>query len=88
MKFGLRGTRGVSRVLTLLLAALPVSAQLPPSGTLSPSDWPSFRAAVADLEKRLPAAPDKCAITYEIARTYASAKQWRKRWIGSAECPT
>lgn len=80
MKFVSRpipGTRGLSRViLTLWLAALPLIAQLPPSGTLSASDWPLFRAAVADLEKRLPNAPDRCAITYEIAKTYASAKQW------------
>ncbi len=76
MKFVLTGTCGFSRVIALWLAALPVSAQLPPSGTLSATDWPLFRAAVADLEKRLPAAPDKCALTYEIAKTYASAKQW------------
>jgi hypothetical protein len=60
----------------LWFAALPLCAQLPPSGTLSPGDWPLFRAAVADLERRLPAAPDQCAVTYEIAKTYASAKQW------------
>jgi hypothetical protein len=77
MKFVSRGTRGFSRVLLKLwLAALPVSAQLPPSGALSPTDLPLFRAAVADLEKRLPNAPDQCAMTYEIAKAYASAKQW------------
>jgi sugar lactone lactonase YvrE len=31
---------------------------------------------VADLEKRLPTTPDNCALTYEIAKAYASAKQW------------
>jgi hypothetical protein len=77
MKFVSYVTRGFSRVfLTLCFAALPVSAQLPPSGTLSTADWPQFRAAVADLEKRLPNAPDKCALTYEIAKACASAKQW------------
>jgi sugar lactone lactonase YvrE len=77
MKFVLRGARGFNSViLTLWFAALTASAQLPPSGTLSASDWPQFRAAVADLEKRLPSAPDKCALTYEIAKAYASAKQW------------
>lgn len=77
MKLVSPGTRGFSPVvLMLFLAALPVSAQLPPSGTLSASDLPSFRAAVANLEKRLPAAPDKCAVTWEIAKSYAPAKQW------------
>jgi sugar lactone lactonase YvrE len=71
------GTRGFSRVIfTLWLAAVPMTAQLPPSGTLSAADLPFFRAAVADLEKRLPTAPDQCALTYEIAKAYASAKQW------------
>jgi hypothetical protein len=81
MKFVLRHTLPAA----LWFAALPVSAQLPPSGTLSATDWPLFRAAVADLEKRLPNAPDRCAITYEIAKTYASAKQWPETmdWLRS-----
>jgi hypothetical protein len=37
----------------LCFAAWPVSAQLPPSGTLSDNDWPLFRAAVAQLEQHL-----------------------------------
>jgi sugar lactone lactonase YvrE len=71
-------------LLALCCAALPISAQLPPSGTLSASDWPLFRAAVAELEKRLPTAPDKCALTYEIAKSWASAKQWPETmdWLG------
>lgn len=72
MKFVLRHALSAA----LWFAMLPLSAQLPPSGTLSPSDGPQFRAFAADLEKRLPAAPDQCAVTYELAKTYASAKQW------------
>jgi SMP-30/Gluconolactonase/LRE-like region len=62
--------------LALSLAAWPVSAQLPPSGTLSDTDRPLFRAEVTRLEKLLTAAPDKATVTYLMARTWASAKQW------------
>jgi sugar lactone lactonase YvrE len=62
--------------VALCFAGLPVSAQLPPSGTLSDSDWPLFRAEVARLEKLLSSAPDTDTVTYEMARTWASAKQW------------
>ncbi len=62
--------------LALSLAAWPVYAQIPPSGTLSETDWPLFRAEVARLEKLLISAPDKATVTYLMARTWASAKQW------------
>jgi hypothetical protein len=53
-----------------------VRGQLPPAGTLSEADWPSFRAEIARIEKLLPSAPDKATVTYQMARTWASAKQW------------
>jgi SMP-30/gluconolaconase/LRE-like protein len=62
--------------LSVFLAVLPAAAQLPPSGTLSDSDLPQFRAAVDRLEKLLPSAPDKNTVTYEMARTFAAGKQW------------
>jgi len=70
-------------MLALALAAWPASAQLPPSGTLSDSDWPLFRAEIARIEKLLSAAPDKATVTYEMARTWASAKQWPEtmQWL-------
>jgi SMP-30/Gluconolactonase/LRE-like region len=52
-----------------------VRGQLPPAGTLSEADWPSFRAEIARIEKLLPSAPDKATVTYQMARTWASAKQ-------------
>jgi sugar lactone lactonase YvrE len=63
-------------LLAVSFAICPLSAQLPPSGTLSESDWPSFRAEIARIEKLLPSAPDKATTTYQMARTWASAKQW------------
>jgi hypothetical protein len=63
-------------IIALTIAAVSAFAQLPPSGTLSESDQPLFRAAVAQIEKRLSTAPDKGTVTYEMAKTWASAKQW------------
>jgi sugar lactone lactonase YvrE len=62
--------------VAVLAAALPAGAQLPASGTLSDTDWPLFRAEVARIENLLASAPDKNTVTYEMARTWASAKQW------------
>jgi hypothetical protein len=62
--------------LVLMLAVWPATAQLPPSGTLSDHDLQSFRDAVARIETLLPSAPDKATLTYEMARTWAAAKQW------------
>ena len=72
--------------MALCCAAWPVSAQLPVSGTLSDSDWPLFRAEIARLEKLLPSAPDKITMTYEMSRTWASAKQWPETmdWLRKA----
>jgi sugar lactone lactonase YvrE len=76
-----RNLKAIPRKAWFLLPALsfavwPASAQLPASGTLSDSDWPLFRAEVARIEKLLISAPDKDTVTYEMARTWASAKQW------------
>ena len=60
----------------VMIGAVPVSAQLPASGTLSDRDWPLFRAEVARVEKLLSPTPDKATMTYEMARTWAFAKQW------------
>jgi hypothetical protein len=49
--------------------------QLPSSGTLSDGDWPLFRAEVARVERLLTSALDKDTVMYEMARTWASAKQ-------------
>ncbi|MGH9645283.1 MAG: SMP-30/gluconolactonase/LRE family protein [Bryobacteraceae bacterium] len=67
---------GWSVRLALSLAVWPAFAQLPPSGTLSDSDRPLFRAEIARLERLLSSAPDKATVTFELARTWASAKQW------------
>lgn len=62
----------------LLLLALPLSAfaQLPASGELSGPDMPLFRAEVARIDKLLISSPDKATVTYQMARTWAAAKQW------------
>ncbi len=60
----------------LLFAVRLAWGQLPPSGTLPETDWPSFRAEIARIEKLLPSAPDKATVAYQMARTWASAKQW------------
>jgi hypothetical protein len=75
----------VGRYLALAfsLAVWPASAQLPASGSLADNDWPLFRAEVARVEKLLSSAPDKGTVTYEMARTWASAKQWPEtiQWL-------
>src|SRR5260370_1267664 len=71
----LRCIPGWSLTLVLSLAAWPAFAQWPASGTLSDTDWPLFRAEIARIEKLLNSAPDKATVTYEMARTWASAKQ-------------
>jgi hypothetical protein len=67
-----------ARLLVPILSfgAWSASAQLPASGTLSDADLPRFHAEIARLERLLETAPDKDTVTYEIARTWASAKQW------------
>jgi hypothetical protein len=77
-----------SRTVTLALwmGMGAASAQIPPSGTLSDTDGPAFRAEVARLENLLVTAPDKGSITYGLARTWASAKQWPEaiQWLQRA----
>jgi hypothetical protein len=53
---------------------------------LSEADWPSFRAEIARIEKLLPSAPDRVTVTYQMARTWASAKQWPEtmEWLRKA----
>jgi hypothetical protein len=78
--------------LALALAVRPAAAQLPASGSLPEADWPLFRAEIARIEKLLASAPDKAAVTYQMARTWASAKQWPEtmewlRQVGSPPLP-
>jgi hypothetical protein len=62
------------------------SAQLPASGTLSDKDLPLFRAEVGRIEKLLSSAPDTATVTYQMARTWAAAKQWPEaiEWLRKA----
>ena len=65
------------RALLLLLSiAWRASAQLPISASLSEADSTSFRAEIVRIERLLTSAPDKGAVTYQMARTWGSAKQW------------
>jgi hypothetical protein len=68
---------------SIWLATFPALSQLPPSGTLSDTDRPLFRAEVARIEKLLISAPDKATVTYQMARTWASARQWPEtmQWL-------
>jgi SMP-30/gluconolaconase/LRE-like protein len=70
-------------ILALLAGCGVASAQLPPSGTLSDKDWPLFRAELSRIEKLLSSAPDTAAVMYQMARTWASAKQWPEtmQWL-------
>jgi hypothetical protein len=69
-------TRGANALALLLLTACAAFAQLPASATLPEPDSTQFRAEIARLEKLLISAPDKNAVTYQIARTWAAGKQW------------
>jgi SMP-30/Gluconolactonase/LRE-like region len=71
------------RCLVFGLALLPVFAQLPQSATLSESDRPLFRAEIDRVEKSLNSASDKSTLSYQMARTWASAKQWSEtiEWL-------
>src|SRR5258708_62237 len=70
-------------LISLWIALFGALAQLPPSGTLSEGDWTLFRAEVARVERLLTSASDKDTAIYEMARTWASAKQWPEatRWL-------
>ena len=68
----------------LFLAALfAARAQLPPSGALSQTDWPLFRAEVQRVEKQLAASPGNCWVMNEVARTWASGQQYPEtvQWL-------
>jgi sugar lactone lactonase YvrE len=69
-------TVGMNAFVFLLSIAWPASAQLPASATLSAADTGLFHAEIARIEKLLTSAADKGAVTYQMARTWASAKQW------------
>ena len=75
-----------SVILACLLAAWPSTAQLPASGSLSESDRRSFLAEVDRIGKLLQSAPDPAAVTYQMARTWASGKQWSEsiEWLRKA----
>lgn len=72
--------------LALGIAVASAWAQLPASGVLSPSDEPLFRDEVARIENLLRADPGECALTYQMARTWASGKQWPEtiQWLHRA----
>ena len=60
----------------IVVGAGALLAQLPPSGNLSESDRPFVQAEISRLEKLQPSAADQPAIAYQLARTWAYAKQW------------
>ena len=72
------------RLVLLLWGSVWAWAQLPPSEPLPESDAPLFRAEIARIDALLPTAPDKPAIGYEMARTWAFGKQWPEamEWLG------
>jgi hypothetical protein len=63
-------------ITSLCFGVTAASARLPASGVLSDADLPLVRAEISRLEKLQIAAPDQEAVAYQIARTWASAKQW------------
>jgi hypothetical protein len=70
----------------MLAGCAAASAQLPVSGILSDGDWPVFRAEIGRIENLLSSAPDTAAVTYQMARTWAAAKQWPEtiQWLRKA----
>ena len=52
--------------------------QLPASEKLSDRDWKLLHAEIRRLEQQLETASDKCTVMYAIARTWASAGQYRE----------
>jgi hypothetical protein len=71
------------RFALIAFLAAAAHAQLPPSGDLSPSDRPLFHAEVDRVGKMLAASPDNCWIMNEMARTWASARQYPEtmQWL-------
>jgi hypothetical protein len=71
------------RFTAFLAAAFFAFVQLPPSGTLSPSDEPLFRAEVRRVEAQLSASPGNCWVMNELARTWAAGQQYPEtvQWL-------
>lgn len=63
-----------------LIATFPftLSAQIPPSETLSPADTKLFQAEVERVKGLLTTAGDKCSVNYVLARTLAYGGQYRQ----------
>jgi hypothetical protein len=72
-------------IVRSLLVALALG-QLPPAGVLSETDKPLFHAELTRVEKLLTSPSDKSTVTYQIARTWASAQQWHEaiEWLQKA----
>ena len=69
--------------LILVLAGTRAWAQLPAPETLPDADARLFRAEIGRLEQMLASAPDKAAVTYLVARTWAAGGQWAEavEWL-------
>ena len=70
----------------LLFLALPLAAQLPPSGDIAAEDRTAFQQEVSRVETMLATAADKPTVTYGMARTWAAARQWPEtiQWLRKA----
>lgn len=73
-------------MLALALSAWRATAQLPSPAVLTEDDRAGLQGEIARLERLLDSSPDKAAVTYQIARAWASAKQWPEavEWLGKA----
>jgi len=60
----------------IALLAFPALSQLPPSGKLSETDLPLFRAEIERTEKVLASSPGNCWVMNELARTWAAGQQY------------
>jgi len=69
-----------NRSWKILLLGIPgiLFGQIPASDTLSPNDSKLFQAEVQRVERLLETAGDKCAVSYALARTWASGGQYRE----------
>ena len=69
-------------ILAMSLAAWPAAAQLPASAILTDSDHAAMQTELARLDRLLDSSPDKAAVTYWIARTWAYGQQWPEAMQG------
>ncbi|MES1257921.1 MAG: SMP-30/gluconolactonase/LRE family protein [Acidobacteriota bacterium] len=76
MRMWICSPRNALLTILILGSGLTAEAQMPVSGRLSESEWPLFHKEIARLEEALSVAPDKPAVMFELARTWASAKQY------------